>query len=358
VWQALLLIATARLDQALHLVEARLDDSRQRGLTALVLAWTMIRARALLDAGRLVEARNEAVGVLDLAAELRTSTGYVCEIARYVIGCVGLHIGTPADLDSAREAAARLRTAELPMSRQLGAVLTAQLTVVEKTSDPPGDVTGLSLLPVIFPGSHADAVRLTRLLVEAGDRQQAEALASRLAHLVATHPDFPFLRGPAAHARALLDADPALAATAAALHHDDPRPLVRASALEDTGRMLPSTDRVQAVAHLSEALNLYVTAGADLDATRVRALLRKRGVRRNAASSRPPPDSWTQLTESEYRVAQLVATGSTNRAVAERLHLSPHTVNSHLRRIFSKLGVRSRVELTRIVAEGPRPQPR
>ncbi len=44
--------------------------------------------------------------------------------------------------------------------------------------------------------------------------------------------------------------------------------------------------------------------------------------------------------------------GGTNRQVAERLFLSPHTVNTHLRNAFVKLGVRSRLELARRLAAG------
>jgi DNA-binding CsgD family transcriptional regulator len=43
-----------------------------------------------------------------------------------------------------------------------------------------------------------------------------------------------------------------------------------------------------------------------------------------------------------------VASGATNREVAERLYLSPYTVNSHLRHVFIKLGIRSRVELAHL----------
>ncbi|MFJ6671249.1 response regulator transcription factor [Actinosynnema sp. NPDC091369] len=58
---------------------------------------------------------------------------------------------------------------------------------------------------------------------------------------------------------------------------------------------------------------------------------------------------WTSLTPAEARVAGLVVLGLTNRAVARRLAISPHTVDTHLRRVFGKLRVRSRVELTREV---------
>jgi DNA-binding CsgD family transcriptional regulator len=53
------------------------------------------------------------------------------------------------------------------------------------------------------------------------------------------------------------------------------------------------------------------------------------------------------LTEQELRIAGLVGSGLTNQQVARRLYLSPHTVNYHLRTIFRKLGIVSRVELAR-----------
>jgi DNA-binding CsgD family transcriptional regulator len=64
---------------------------------------------------------------------------------------------------------------------------------------------------------------------------------------------------------------------------------------------------------------------------------------------------WDLLSESERTIAGLVAEGMTNREVAERLFLSPHTVTFHLRKVFRKLGIDSRVELTRIALERDRP---
>ena len=61
------------------------------------------------------------------------------------------------------------------------------------------------------------------------------------------------------------------------------------------------------------------------------------------------------LTESELKIAHLVAGGATNREVAQRLFLSPHTVNSHLRNVFAKLGIRSRTELSRFINEHHEP---
>jgi DNA-binding CsgD family transcriptional regulator len=62
-----------------------------------------------------------------------------------------------------------------------------------------------------------------------------------------------------------------------------------------------------------------------------------------------PTAGWAALTDSELAVVRLIAQGLTNRATAVRLFVSPHTVNSHLRHAFTKLGVNSRVELARVV---------
>jgi DNA-binding CsgD family transcriptional regulator len=55
------------------------------------------------------------------------------------------------------------------------------------------------------------------------------------------------------------------------------------------------------------------------------------------------------LTDAERRVTDLVAEGLSNPKVAERLFLSRHTVDFHLRQVFRKLNVGSRVELARLV---------
>ncbi|MGA2530176.1 MAG: LuxR C-terminal-related transcriptional regulator [Acidimicrobiales bacterium] len=56
---------------------------------------------------------------------------------------------------------------------------------------------------------------------------------------------------------------------------------------------------------------------------------------------------WSSLRDSELGIARLVAQGLTNREVAARLFVSAHTVDFHLRQIYRKLGISSRVELTR-----------
>lgn len=69
------------------------------------------------------------------------------------------------------------------------------------------------------------------------------------------------------------------------------------------------------------------------------------------ASPRPTAASCPSgsLSAQEWRIARLVAYGSTNAEIAATLSVSPKTVESHLTRTFQKLGVRSRTELTRRV---------
>ena len=59
---------------------------------------------------------------------------------------------------------------------------------------------------------------------------------------------------------------------------------------------------------------------------------------------------WPSLTEGEWRVVALAAQGHTNAEIADRLYLSRYTVETHLKHVFAKLGLRSRAELAAVAA--------
>ncbi|HRI94663.1 MAG TPA: helix-turn-helix transcriptional regulator [Nocardioides sp.] len=82
----------------------------------------------------------------------------------------------------------------------------------------------------------------------------------------------------------------------------------------------------------------------------MRAALRSLGAHPGARGSRSrPTEGWGSLTATERTVSQLVAEGLTNSAVGRRMYISPHTVNTHLRHVYAKLGVSNRVELAAVV---------
>jgi DNA-binding CsgD family transcriptional regulator len=60
---------------------------------------------------------------------------------------------------------------------------------------------------------------------------------------------------------------------------------------------------------------------------------------------------WSDLTNTERALAEVIARGLTNREAGRRIYASRHTVDAHLRNIFRKLGINSRVELARLVGE-------
>ncbi|MFK4069836.1 LuxR C-terminal-related transcriptional regulator [Streptomyces sp. NPDC029674] len=101
---------------------------------------------------------------------------------------------------------------------------------------------------------------------------------------------------------------------------------------------------------LRDALVAFERCGARAWADRSRGELRAAGEAVTGEPGRPGP--LTALTPQQQRIARHVAEGATNREVATRLSVSHRTVDHHLRNVFAALGVRSRVELSRLLAGG------
>jgi DNA-binding CsgD family transcriptional regulator len=184
--------------------------------------------------------------------------------------------------------------------------------------------------------------------IEAGIRAgRPQEAAQRLEHLrtgvaaVPTHTRHALL----ARCEALLgvrDPDEAFneaLATAAALP-----PLQRARTQLLYGEWLRrERRRTEARGHLRAALELFRTLGAVPWAERAEAELRATG----ETARKRDVSAVKQLTSQELQIAGLVTEGLTNKEIAAQLFLSPRTVDYHLRKVFTKLGITSRTELIR-----------
>jgi DNA-binding CsgD family transcriptional regulator len=107
---------------------------------------------------------------------------------------------------------------------------------------------------------------------------------------------------------------------------------------------------------LHEAQDYFSAAGNRPVASTCRSLLRRAGapVRRRGPGSADVPESLRALgvTAREADVLSLVAAGLTNREIAERLFLSPRTVETHVERLLAKTGSPNRRELSRFARLG------
>ena len=158
------------------------------------------------------------------------------------------------------------------------------------------------------------------------DRASALAAAGRCrALLLAAQTDF-------AGATTAIDA-------ALAQHARVPIPFERARTLLVLGSVHRRAKRKRAAREaLEEALAVFEGLGARLFAEQARLELGRIGGRGPATD---------QLTPTERRVASLVAEGRSTKEVAATLFVSPKTVEGHLSRIYTKLGIHSRGALAR-----------
>jgi ATP/maltotriose-dependent transcriptional regulator MalT len=159
----------------------------------------------------------------------------------------------------------------------------------------------------------------------------------------------PRLRVGLLYARAVLaDDDNAEACFQAGLREDLASwPLYQARLLLQYGMWLRRRRKIaQARMPLRAARDALVALGATAWVERARQELRaSRETQHNG------PGAWMQLTEQELQIAHMASQGLSNRLIGQRLNISPRTVGSHLYRIFPKLGIASRTQLS-IVLEG------
>jgi DNA-binding CsgD family transcriptional regulator len=211
-----------------------------------------------------------------------------------------------------------------------------------------GDITlfGSPLWPQVL-----DQVILgARVASAAGDAGLRARVLQATDLLERERPAIPLFTGVASYARGILERDAQALLAAADVLHASSRPLLYAAAAEDAGGELARTDHPdKALDQLNAAFDTYMEHEALADARRVGRELRRLGVQRRIVSQPRAKTGWDSLTDAELKVVNLVATGATNRSVAEQLHLSLHTVKAHVHNAFAKLGINSRAQLAQVM---------
>lgn len=341
------LTALGRFEDAETTIGEASDEIARAGAAAWAYAPDVFRSRVHLAAGRLDAAVTDADEALAISD--RVGNEYFAPLAVSTLAAAALRRG---DLQEASRRVYACRTMTAPraglgagchvcVEARLAEAQGAPARALEVSLRIYDDLRRHKRLLVEDP---AAAAWLVRTALAAGDRQRARRAVTSAEQLAGDNDGVASVEAAAAHARGLFDRDPAALARAGETHT---HPLARAAASEDLGGVLAAEDLARACrAPFEAALALYEQAGALGDAGRVRCRLRSDGSGRRA---RHPVDGWASLTRTERDVAGNVSEGLTNRTIAARMYLSPHTVDFHLRHIFRKLHVTSRVQLTRLV---------
>jgi DNA-binding CsgD family transcriptional regulator/tetratricopeptide (TPR) repeat protein len=174
----------------------------------------------------------------------------------------------------------------------------------------------------------------------------AEANAAR-------NPGVASFEGVALNLRGLRRKDLDILAEAMHVLDRSPRPILRAVGAESYGHALFASDqRSEALAQLDRAWDEYHHMGARAFRDNVEGAMRKAGARRAkwSAAATAPATGWASLTAAERRVASLISQGHTNKSAASALGVSTNTVSTHIRAVFAKLGVQSRVQMVNSLA--------
>jgi DNA-binding NarL/FixJ family response regulator len=360
---------SARLDLASSLIDLRqLDEAsalidgpvEEPGLTSTAEAQArplLLRSRIGLIQGRLDDAATAAQAMLDRKADGDSARDDYDALAQNQLAIIAFRRG---DLPEAERLLTQLQDSMRdPCASMLSAWLSMTAAFVADAYDVPGQaITSIAWLydgigefrwllvaePVLAPW-------LVRLALAAGDSRRAARAAAQARELGRANHIFRSVAASGMHAAGLLGRDAEQLTAAVTVQPDG---WARALAAEDLGALLADGGSdTDAVRYLDTAHDGYTDIGAARDLARVRQRLRTLGVtrRHRTASRNRPAGARGGLTETEAGIAELAAHGLTNKQIAEQSFVSVNTVAFHLRQIFRKLGVASRVELAAIVFE-------
>jgi DNA-binding CsgD family transcriptional regulator len=300
-------------------------------------------------AGRWDDACADAEAGLALVDE-GTAPGNVSLLGRGILARLAIHRG---DLDAADALLRRGEADLLTNGPQIGAdiVMWTRSLLLEARGDIGAATTVLAFEWDAMAGMRyflswrSVAPDLVRLCLAGGERERAGAVTADAEAGARRAGGIHSAEAAGRRCRGLLERDPDVLVEAAHLFRKSPRAVDTAATVEDAGAaMADAGRREEAVALLREALERWESLGAAFDANRAAGRLRDLGVRQPRRARRPE-SGWESLTAAESRVVELAASGLTNREIADQLFVSRYTIETHLKHVFSKLGVSSRIEL-------------
>ncbi|MFJ2647963.1 LuxR C-terminal-related transcriptional regulator [Streptomyces sp. NPDC087420] len=338
------LIPLGGLQEAESLLrQVRGEQSAGEDRAVFLLSADLVEAAARLRTGDLDAARQRARDALAVASAGRLpglaawASATLCrtELLAGDTDAAALHLARCREHGDTLEAVPHLA----PYCRWLDVLLHAARNDVREAAGllttSAGHLPSLRPLLLAEPGAAAWFVRFSRRVA---DRTLADTALKAVEWLAADNPDAPAVQLAALHARSLYECVPDGIARVAAEHQDA---WARTCAAEDLKALLderqvaqgalpePSSPRQGTWMARHHVGRMTVVEAADY---------------RRSPTPEPATDA---LKDIECTIARLVIEGLTNRQVAQRVHLSPHTVNYYLRRIYGKLGIRSRIELAR-----------
>jgi DNA-binding CsgD family transcriptional regulator len=334
---------------AQDLYSRAVDRSRELANIADLMHALHLRARCELELGKLAVAEADAAEALQFGRQLNQPGVIVHSLA--VLARVAALRG---DVGESRRRAAEALEHAIPHGLQL-AVCAAVLAHAEIDVGLGHCGAALERLepliaePLAYPGY---LIELAAMTVEAAAQARTPARAQpalALCEAWAACLDAAGPRAILARCRGLL-ADAREAERhfdeALRLHAEQPNPLDQARTRLNLGEHLRRTGRRAAARpHLRSAMEVFDSLGARLLADRAAGELRASG----EVARRRPPGAVSDLTPRERQVARLATAGASNGEVAARLFLSQKTVEYHLHKVFTKLGVTSRTDLAALV---------
>ncbi|MGH3003963.1 MAG: AAA family ATPase [Gaiellaceae bacterium] len=290
-----------------------------------------------------LETRRGGFAAAERYAELEAAAAGLEDARPVMHRCSALLAAARGDRNAADDAAAELvgsvdvwQRLEATRARGLAALAVgAPEDAVEHLRAVDEAVTGAGFRD---PGAFPVAPDLIEALVMLGRDGEAEQALVRLEQAAAEQ-SHPWAGVVAARCRGLLGRDEAALRRALADHEHLSLPFEQARTLLALGqRQRRRRERAEARTTLTAAQEAFERIGAPPWAERARSELATIGGRKSSGAA---------LTPAEHRVAALIAEGRTNKQAAAELFLSVNTIDSTLRRVYAKLGLRSRAELAR-----------